>query len=171
MPPLHRQPVALAFVAVGGALGSFARYGVTQLGLDWRGYPWGTGAVNASGAFILGFILHYLGQQNETPRTVHLRLLGGTGFCGAFTTYSSLAHDTTSLSISQGHPQAATWIAVQVVVGVVLAGLGASAARLISDRDRIRQPDRAAVVLADATTAAVHDDSDGERVSDRTGRA
>lgn len=80
---------ALAAVAGGGALGATARFGVGQL---LAGYPgrYATLAVNVLGSFALGWVV--FGGLSGT-----LALLAGTGFCGAFTTFSSFSVQTVDL--------------------------------------------------------------------------
>lgn len=102
-------------VGAGGFLGALARYGVARAllrrGLD---FPWATFSVNLTGAFLLGILLEALvraGPDNGVRR--YLRLLIGTGFLGAFTTYSTFALDTDEL-LRHGR------------VGVGIAYLGAS---------------------------------------------
>ena len=69
-------------VAVGAALGAPARL-LAARGLDGR-TPWGTLLVNLLGSALLGWLVGH-GVEGRP-----LALLG-TGFCGAFTTYSAVA--------------------------------------------------------------------------------
>ena len=84
----------LVLVAMGGFAGATARYGV-ELALPTV-FPWGTLAVNVVGSFVLG-ILFYEAQLlgRLSPK---MRLLAGTGFLSSFTTYSTFAVETVSLS-------------------------------------------------------------------------
>ena len=77
---------AVVLVGVGGALGALLRYGITRV-MDVEAFPYGTFAVNALGSFVLG-LLTFGSVGNQTL------LLVGVGGCGAFTTFSSFAHDT-----------------------------------------------------------------------------
>jgi CrcB protein len=87
-------------LTVGGASGAVCRYFVGQLVGD-RGFPWSTLAVNAVGSALLGAILF-----GSTGRDVHVLI--ATGFCGAFTTFSSFSVETVGLW-ERGKPvQAAT---------------------------------------------------------------
>jgi hypothetical protein len=54
-------------------------------------FPWGTFAVNVSGSLILGFLTG-LGLYHAFPKTP--RVVLGTGFCGAFTTFSTFSFET-----------------------------------------------------------------------------
>ena len=91
MTPAHRNPRRIGLVLLGGLLGTPARYAVT-LGVPTRSGHWPTATfvVNLVGAFALGFLVAALGDDPAR----RLRLLIGTGFLGAFTTYSTLALDT-----------------------------------------------------------------------------
>lgn len=114
----------ILLVAVGGALGTTARYAVTHLVGTGHLLPWATLVVNVSGAFLLGLLLERLSRAGpETPRRRRVRLGLGTGLLGGFTTYSALALEVHDLV---GSAQAAA--AIGYGVGSVLAGLAACAA-------------------------------------------
>lgn len=123
--PLHQQPLAIGFVALGGALGALARYGVAQ-GLSHGSWPWATLVVNLVGAFALGLLLEALSRSGDDfGARQRLRLTAGTGFCGAFTTYSTFAHGIISVHDTHSFGAATAWGAAQVVLGLICAGLGA----------------------------------------------
>lgn len=116
-----RTPARTALVALGGAAGALARWAVTRPPLrDPHAFPTTTFAVNVLGAALLGYLV---GRVPVTgPRTEGVRLLLGTGFLGAFTTFSAFA-----LELARGAPPA--YAAATVVAGVVAAvgGLAAGA--------------------------------------------
>ncbi len=88
-------PVWIAFL-VAAALGAPARYlldSVVQRATSAE-YPWGTGVVNISGSFALG-LLSGLALYHAFPSDATLVL--GTGFCGAYTTFSTFAFETVRL--------------------------------------------------------------------------
>lgn len=85
-------------VALGGAVGTLARYGLTQLIPRDGGLPVATAVENLVGAFALGLLLEALvrhGAENRARRLVRLGL--GTGVLGGFTTFSSLALEVEQL--------------------------------------------------------------------------
>jgi CrcB protein len=122
--PLHLTPAALGLVAVGGMAGTAARYAVTLLP-HRDGWPLATFSVNLVGAFVLGLVLETLTRRGpDTGARRRVRLLVGTGFCGAFTTYSAFAVEV-DLLLRTG--QAATAVAYglsTVVVGFLVCTLG-----------------------------------------------
>lgn len=81
------------------------------------GFPVGTLAVNVSGACLLGF----LGALTISP---HVALLAGTGFVGAYTTFSTWMLETQRLGEERRGSTAAANIVVSVVLGLAAAWLG-----------------------------------------------
>ncbi|WP_125098463.1 CrcB family protein [Leucobacter chromiireducens] len=79
---------AFGLVALGGALGSIARFGAGEWLGERGGWPIGTLAVNLLGALLLGLLVELAGGS---PRWRRAQLLLGTGVLGGFTTYSLLA--------------------------------------------------------------------------------
>lgn len=118
---LHQDPRAWAAVGVGGALGTAAREGLV-LAVPWTGeLPVVILAINVVGAFVLGAVLEALVRSGpDVGRRRAARLTVGTGFCGGFTTYSTLATGT-ALLLGHGH------VATAVLYGVLTLGLGALA--------------------------------------------
>lgn len=118
------SPPVLVGLVVAGAGGALARYLVTRAvqARTRSTLPWGTFAVNVMGAFLLGVLtgagLHH--GLAEAPRIVL-----GVGFCGAFTTFSTLAVETVRL-VETG----STGAALRNLVGSTAAGLIAAAAGL-----------------------------------------
>ncbi len=79
----------LAAIFVGGAIGALARVALTQAFPTHPGeWPWVTFAINVSGSFALGYMVTRL--QERLPLSTYRRPLSGTGFCGAFTTFSTM---------------------------------------------------------------------------------
>lgn len=100
LPPraMHLRPRILALVAAGGTVGTAAREGVSLAIPDIGGLPLAILTVNLTGAFALGLLLEALARRGpDTGGRRLLRLALGTGFCGGFTTYSTLALGTAAL--------------------------------------------------------------------------
>ena len=90
--PVHLRPAFIGLVALGGALGTLARFGVERLLGTSEGLPVGTLTVNLVGAFVLGALIEGLALRgSDAGRRRAARLLAGTGVLGGFTTYSALA--------------------------------------------------------------------------------
>jgi fluoride exporter len=86
----------LALIALGGAVGSVARYllgGAVQRTFH-PGFPVGTLAVNVAGCLLIGVLARFfLHSQTELPLKAALMV----GFCGGFTTFSAFSLETLGL--------------------------------------------------------------------------
>lgn len=123
MRPLHLRPHALLLVFVGGVFGTLARSGLEAAfphgNAEW---PIATFGINIVGAFLLGLLLENLGRRGiDAGGREKLRLLAGTGFCGAFTTYSTFALEAVILTRDGHWPTALAYGASTVVLGVLAA--------------------------------------------------
>lgn len=124
----HRKPAVLGAIAVGGALGTAARYEIARLLPVGAGaFPWATFWTNVSGSFAMGIVLAVLLQR--FPPSRYLRPFVAVGFLGAYTTYSTFAVETVLL-VRDGHPALAVIYAVtSLAAGFVLAWAGIWSAR------------------------------------------
>lgn len=124
-----RFPAAVAWVALGGAIGTSARVAVTE---TFAPALAATLAVNVLGAFLLGALLTALDDggggcgrnRDGGRRRQRARLLLGTGFCGGFTTYSLIALQAATLTRSGDGPAALAYCVVTLVLGAVATALG-----------------------------------------------
>ena len=107
---------AIGLVAVGGGVGAGCREGLSLAILKLDGVPISIAIINVIGAFLLGWLYQAV-TRLETSRAARLKLLLGTGFCGGFTTYSSLATDSAVL-LRDGR----VWTTVAYALGTVLVG-------------------------------------------------
>jgi fluoride exporter len=110
-------------VVIGGALGAVARYlldGLIQEHVHGA-IPVGTLVINVSGSLVLGVLV---GLQLEHGLPATIGLAGGTGFCGAFTTFSSLMYDTIRLAQDGAQREATLTLLLNVVLGGIAAALG-----------------------------------------------
>jgi CrcB protein len=120
-----------AAVAVGGFGGGLTRYGI---GLAWPaptvGFPWAIWTVNTAGAFILGLLLVLV--LEVLPPTRYVRALVGTGFCGALTTFSSVATGIDQLA-AHGHAAlAGGYLAGSLAAGLAAGSFGMTLGRSIA---------------------------------------
>jgi CrcB protein len=113
------------YVAIGGAIGAPLRYVVDSWVQRKFGpvFPWGTFVINISGSLLLGFITG-LALYHGFPNAP--KILIGTGFCGAYTTFSTFVFESVALG-----KDGTARLPVLNVFGSVLAGLAAAAVGLL----------------------------------------
>jgi fluoride exporter len=113
--------IQVLLVALGGAVGSLARYGVgvAVVRAFGAGFPWGTLVVNVVGGLAMGLLAARVSPEHE-----HLRLLLGVGALGGFTTFSAFSLETVRLMEHQPG-LAALYVAASLIlsVGACWAGL------------------------------------------------
>jgi CrcB protein len=108
----------LAAVAVGGGIGSLARYLLAAAFPAGQGFPWAIFAVNVSGCFCLGLLMVYL--LEVWPPRRFLRPLLATGLIGGYTTFSTYAAGV--MTLLTGHsPGAAGAYALSSIVAALAA--------------------------------------------------
>lgn len=115
---------ALAAVAIGGALGSVARYLAVNGLAAWlgRAFPYGTLAVNVVGSFLMGVAMSLLVQRGLLGEPWRAGLMAGV--LGGFTTFSAFAGET--LVLAQQRPAAAALnIGLHLVVCLAAVWAGA----------------------------------------------
>ena len=114
----------LGAIFLGGALGTLLRAGLLEvLGEGAPGWPWATFAVNALGAFLLGYLVTAL-----PPATRH-RPLWTTGFCGGLTTFSTLQVELLRMLEAGRVGIAVGYATASVLAGLVGVQAGIAAAR------------------------------------------
>ena len=91
--------VTYIWIAIGGALGSVARYGFSSLFANWFGesFPWGTLIVNVTGSFVIGFFATLTGPDGRLLVASDFRQFFMVGICGGYTTFSSFSLQTLNL--------------------------------------------------------------------------
>lgn len=123
---LRPTPTTVLLVAIGGSLGAAAREVVEQaMPASHNGFPGATLAINLSGAFLLGLVLEAMARIGEhTGGRKRARLIIGTGFLGAYTTYSTFALEA-DLLVRAGHQLSAVgYVLLTAVGGLVAAAAG-----------------------------------------------
>jgi CrcB protein len=127
--PVHLHPGYVLVVVAGGTAGALARYGLGTVLPAPGGWPLPTLVINLAGAFLLGLLLEALVRRGPDAGGLRMmRLLVGTGFMGAFTTYSSLALETTNLLGAGRFADAAAYVAATLLGGAIATYLGIRAA-------------------------------------------
>ena len=121
-------------IALGGALGSVARFALSGLVAHHIGetFPWGTLIVNVSGSFLIGFFSTLTGPDGRWLVSGEGRLFFMTGICGGYTTFSSFSLQTLSLARDGEWLQAGGNILASVVACLVAVWLGHIAAAALN---------------------------------------
>jgi fluoride exporter len=123
----------LALVAVGGAVGSEARYAVGRaLPTSPHGFPWGTLLINVTGSFLLGLLMVLVSEVWRPGR--YLRPFLGVGVLGGYTTFSTVTGQVRGLGGAGAWLLANTYLLDSVVGGLAAVWLGVIVARLLARR-------------------------------------
>jgi len=114
----------ILWIGLAGVLGAVLRFSLGKWvsGLLGTAFPWGTWIINISGSLLLGLL--YGGHQSAMISDA-IWVIWGTGFCGAYTTFSTFGYETLGLMGRQRYASAALYVVSSVVVGVLasLAGV------------------------------------------------
>ena len=118
-------------IALGGIGGANARYAVSQLAAARWGvaFPYGTLLVNIAGSALLGLLLVALPTDAGGPRATL-----ATGFCGGFTTFSTLTFEMVALAERAQRRGALANAVANVLLCVVAAALGGVLGRALVGR-------------------------------------
>ena len=118
---------SILLVALGGALGSVARYSLSGFILhrtiEWR-FPLGTFVVNVVGCFVIGILAGL--AVKEDFLSPDLRVFLFTGILGGFTTFSAFGLETFYLLRRGEIAVAGSYVALSILVGVLVLWLGFS---------------------------------------------
>jgi fluoride exporter len=132
----RRGPVAsapdLVAIAVGGGLGSIARYGLSVALPAGHGFPWAIFIVNVSGCFLLGLLMIYL--LEVWPPRQYLRPFLAVGLLGGYTTFSTYAAGVMTLLTSRSFALADAYALTSIVAALVAVWAGMKTGRLASER-------------------------------------
>ena len=110
--------MTLAYVALGGALGAVARYGISGWVYDRMGetFPWGTVVVNVLGCLALGAVVRWLHVSAVPPE---IRPFLTIGLLGAFTTFSTFSYETVALLQEGQWLRAGLYVGASVALGLI----------------------------------------------------
>jgi CrcB protein len=111
-------------IAFGGALGALLRYYISKFvnsTFSFSYIPWGTVIVNIVGAFFLSFLLFISLERLEISSGI--LLFFGTGFLGAFTTFSTFTYEALTLYI-ESPLRGITYFFANTVLGFLAAYFG-----------------------------------------------
>jgi len=118
-------------LVIGGAVGTIARYLLAGVVYRYMGteFPYGTLIVNVSGCFILGVLATLADKKFILGPDARVLLM--IGFCGAFTTFSTLIFETDNLVRNGQAMRAFTNIFVSVILGFILFRVGSLLGEII----------------------------------------
>jgi fluoride exporter len=126
--------LATVWVAIGGAIGSVARFWLTEASAKWWGteFPWGTVIANVTGSFLIGLIaaLPVLGPRDLLGPMGRQFLM--VGIMGGYTTFSSFSLQTLTM-VQHGHlAKAALNVGGSVVLCLLAVAAGYALGAMLS---------------------------------------
>ena len=120
----------LAAIFAGGTVGAVLRVELSNAFPTPTGHwPWIVFAINVSGAFILGYAVTRL--QERLPLSTYRRPLIGTGFCGAFTTFSTLQLELLKMIDASRYGLAFGYAAASIAAGYAAVFLATALVRRV----------------------------------------
>ena len=119
------------YIALGGALGSLARFWVGSAVASRMGtkFPYGTFVINITACVIIGFSLTYLGRHAELNPA--WRFLVPIGFVGAYSTFSTFEWEMFTNLQSGAFLIAALYVALSFLLGLVGVWFGVRVATAV----------------------------------------
>ena len=122
--PRNGDTLQLALIAIFGAVGTLARYGLQGLVQVRVGsaFPYGTLLINLTGCFFLGLIGQF--TMNRLVISPDWRVAIGVGFFGGYTTFSSFGWETAKMLEEGAWFRASAYVGASVVAGLLLSVAG-----------------------------------------------
>jgi fluoride exporter len=120
------------YIALGGSLGSVARFWVGTTVAERLGtrFPFGTFVINVTACAIIGFSLAFLDSRTEL--TAVWRYLIPVGFVGAYSTFSTFEWETFSKLEAGALMVATSYMLLSIVIGLFAVWCGVVVARIVS---------------------------------------
>src|SRR5579875_730816 len=121
--------LAYLAIAIGGTLGCWARYAMTNLiqSIYGRDFPYATLLINVLGSFLMGFLFIETLERLAVSPYIRIGIL--TGFLGGFTTFSTFAMETLLLAEQGEGGKSILYVALSLILGFFAAFSGAYIAR------------------------------------------
>jgi CrcB protein len=118
----------LAAIFAGGAIGAVVRVWLSQHYVQGDvSWPWTIFAINITGSFVLGYFATRL--QERLPQSTYRRPLVGTGFCGAYTTFSTMEVEILRMVEGNHYILAITYAIVSLAAGLAAIWLASTLVR------------------------------------------
>ncbi len=116
--------LSLLTIAIGGGLGSIARFVISRgmENLFGSSFPFGTLTVNVAGSFILGWFFIFFVERPEINSALRLGLI--VGFLGAFTTFSAFSFESLQMLLNGALYNAIFNIVLNLVVCIGMCYIG-----------------------------------------------
>lgn len=118
------EKLRLVLIAIFGAAGTLARYGlegIVQIRVGST-FPYGTLLINLSGCFLLGLIGQF--TLNRLVISPDWRVAIAVGFFGGYTTFSSFGWETAKMLEEGAWLRASAYVGASVVAGLLLSVAG-----------------------------------------------
>lgn len=118
--------MTVLWVALGGALGSVARFALSGIAVRWlgAGFPYGTLFVNVTGSFTIGLLAALVAADGRPSLGADARAFLLVGVLGGFTTFSSFSLETLNLARSGALAPAMLNVAGSVVLCLAAVSFG-----------------------------------------------
>ncbi|MDR0536682.1 MAG: fluoride efflux transporter CrcB [Tannerellaceae bacterium] len=117
--------INILLVGAGGALGSILRYSISSFAGRFEptsGFPFATLTVNIAGCLLIGLLA---GVEGRHPWLgANMKLLLVSGFCGGYTTFSTLSFESLQLFSAQRFLALAIYIVGSILLGFTAVALG-----------------------------------------------
>ena len=122
------------WVALGGALGTTARYWLSTVVARAFGetFPWGTLVINVTGSFVIGFFGALTGPDGRLFASSTVRQFVMVGICGGYTTFSAFSLQTLNLANDGEWARAGANIGLSVLLCLIAVWAGVVLANLIN---------------------------------------
>jgi fluoride exporter len=105
-------------VGLGGFIGTLARYGLSLVSQRLAfGWPFGTLAANVLGCFAIGIFTTIFAREATVSPVIRLALV--TGFCGGFTTMSSMIYETVEMIRASEYVHATLYAAGSFLLSMI----------------------------------------------------
>lgn len=116
-------------IAIGGVLGCWARYAMTNLveTIGGRDFPFATLSINVLGSFLIGFLFIAMVERLTVAPYIRFGII--TGGLGGFTTFSTFSMETLLLAEQGEVAKSVLYVLLSVALGLVAAFAGAYIAR------------------------------------------
>jgi CrcB protein len=126
--------VTALWIAFGGAVGSLARFGLSEaLARAWGpAFPWGTLIVNVSGCLLIGAAAGGSWNDVRLIESPFVRQFVMVGICGGYTTFSAFSLQTVGMLQAGDAVRAATYVTASVFTCLLATWAGYAAAAALA---------------------------------------